>query len=123
LADPGRQAPATPDEEIITAEAPAVESTRTDEERVAQVERELRSGFERLAAIGPAVSVFGSARTPEREPEYELARSVGRALGEAGFSVITGGGPGSMEAANRGGAGGGCPVGGTERRAAARAAN
>jgi uncharacterized protein (TIGR00730 family) len=102
LADPGRRAPATPDEEVIAAEAPAVESTRTDEERVAQVERELRSGFERLAAIGPAVSVFGSARTPEGEPEYELALSVGRALGEAGFSVITGGGPGSMEAANRG---------------------
>jgi uncharacterized protein (TIGR00730 family) len=66
------------------------------------VERELRRGFEGLANIGPAVSVFGSARTPEADPEYALSRAVGRALGEAGFSVITGGGPGAMEAANRG---------------------
>jgi uncharacterized protein (TIGR00725 family) len=48
------------------------------------------------------VSVFGSARTPEGDPYYELARSVGRSLGEAGLTVITGGGPGAMEAANRG---------------------
>ena len=48
------------------------------------------------------MSVFGSARTPEDDPDYELARAVGRSLGEAGFSVITGGGGGAMEAANRG---------------------
>ena len=77
-------------------------STQSEEERLARVERELRTGFERLAEVGPAASVFGSARTAEDDPEYELARSVGRALGEAGFSVITGGGPGAMEAANRG---------------------
>jgi uncharacterized protein (TIGR00730 family) len=79
-----------------------VASTQTEDERIARVERELRAGFEGLADVGPAVSVFGSARTPEDDPDYELARAVGRAVGEAGFSVITGGGPGAMEAVNRG---------------------
>ncbi len=66
------------------------------------MERELRTGFEQLAKVGPAVSVFGSARTSRDDPDYELGRAVGRALGEAGFGVVTGGGGGSMEAANRG---------------------
>jgi hypothetical protein len=79
-----------------------VASTRTDGERIACVEHELATGFERLAGIGPAVSVFGSARTPEDHPEYALARSIARDLGEAGFAVITGGGDGAMAAANRG---------------------
>ena len=52
--------------------------------------------------MGKAVSIFGSARTPESDPEYAQAHEFGRALGEAGFAVITGGGPGIMEAANRG---------------------
>ncbi|MFN2617792.1 MAG: TIGR00730 family Rossman fold protein [Thermoleophilaceae bacterium] len=97
-----QRVPATHDEEIIGAPAPAVAATRSDEERIARVEHELRTGFEALADVAPAVSVFGSARTPEGSPEYELARETGRMLGEAGFSVITGGGPGCMEAANRG---------------------
>jgi len=59
-------------------------------------------GFDRLSAIGPAVSVFGSARTPADHPSYHLLREVGAALGRAGFAVITGGGGGLMEAANRG---------------------
>jgi uncharacterized protein (TIGR00730 family) len=63
---------------------------------------ELERGFEVLRSVRRGVAVFGSARTPEHAPEYELARSVGRALGDAGFCVITGGGPGAMEAANRG---------------------
>jgi uncharacterized protein (TIGR00730 family) len=50
----------------------------------------------------PAVSVFGSARVPEGSPTYERARATGRAFAEAGFAVVTGGGPGAMEAANRG---------------------
>jgi uncharacterized protein (TIGR00730 family) len=63
---------------------------------------ELEHGFEVLSGLRRGVAVFGSARTPEGHPRYELARSIGRALGEADFCVITGGGPGCMEAANRG---------------------
>ncbi len=64
---------------------------------------ELAMGFRELAGLERAVSVFGSARISPGSPEYELARLVGRRLGEAGFAVITGGGPGAMEAAHRGG--------------------
>jgi uncharacterized protein (TIGR00730 family) len=94
--------PATLDEEIIGAERPVVATTQTDAERLARVQHELSTGFAALSGIAPAVSVFGSARTPPGDPRYELAREVGRALGDAGFSIITGGGPGLMEAANRG---------------------
>ncbi len=59
-------------------------------------------GFRALHFVGPCVTVFGSARFPETHPYYELGRSVGRRLAEAGFTVVTGGGPGLMEAANRG---------------------
>jgi uncharacterized protein (TIGR00730 family) len=64
--------------------------------------RELVKGFWRLRRLGPCVTVFGSARTPTDHPWYELGRRVGRQLGEAGFTIMTGGGPGLMEAANRG---------------------
>jgi uncharacterized protein (TIGR00730 family) len=94
--------PATYDEEIIGAERPVVATTQTDAERLARVRHELSTGFAALAGVAPAVSVFGSARTPPGDRRYELARAVGRGLGDAGFSVITGGGPGIMEAANRG---------------------
>jgi uncharacterized protein (TIGR00730 family) len=63
---------------------------------------ELIRGFRALHFVGPCVTVFGSARFTEKHPAYELARSVGRALARAGFTVMTGGGPGLMEAANRG---------------------
>ena len=63
---------------------------------------ELRDGFRALHEVGEAVAVFGSARTPAQHPRYALACEIGRALGRDGFAVITGGGPGSMEAANRG---------------------
>ncbi len=94
--------PRTADEEIISAQLPAVASTRDDAERLARITEEFAMGFEKLAGVGPAVCVFGSARTRAGDPEYELARETGRAIGEAGYAVITGGGPGSMEAANRG---------------------
>jgi uncharacterized protein (TIGR00730 family) len=94
--------PATYDEEIIGAERPVVATTQTDAERLARVQHELSTGFAALTGVAPAVSVFGSARTPPGDRRYELARAVGRGLGDAGFSVITGGGPGIMEAANRG---------------------
>ncbi len=65
-----------------------------------------------MAAVGPAITVFGSARTRSDDPVYELARTIGTRLAEAGYAVITGGGPGTMEAANRGcREGGGLSVG------------
>ena len=73
-----------------------------DAKRIREIATEFALGFDRLAAIGPAVTVFGSARTPPNHPHYELMRAVGAALGRAGFAVITGGGGGVMEAANRG---------------------
>jgi hypothetical protein len=90
------------DEELFAAELPSVASEITDEQRVERMREELATGFERMAGVEQAVAVFGSARTGEGHPTYELARRVGRALGAGGFSVITGGGPGAMEAANRG---------------------
>ena len=69
---------------------------------VREIAAEFAMGFDRLAAIGPAVTVFGSARTPPEHSHYALMREVGAALGRAGFAVITGGGGGVMEAANRG---------------------
>jgi uncharacterized protein (TIGR00730 family) len=94
--------PATSDQELLSAESPRVGAAWSDAERIRRVVGELEMGSSALAGLGPAVSVFGSARTPPGTPAYERARAVGRVLGEAGFAVITGGGPGAMEAANRG---------------------
>jgi uncharacterized protein (TIGR00730 family) len=69
---------------------------------VLRIQSEFVEGFGALAELGPAISVFGSARTPRTDPEYALAEKLGAALVEAGFAVITGGGPGAMEAANKG---------------------
>jgi uncharacterized protein (TIGR00730 family) len=74
----------------------------SDPWRVLRIQAEFVEGFGALAELGPAVSVFGSARTTPDHPTYELGVRVGRALVEAGFAVITGGGPGAMEAANKG---------------------
>ncbi len=70
--------------------------------RVAKIAAEFIHGFRTLHFVGPCVTVFGSARFAEGHPYYDLARDVGRRLAEAGFTVMTGGGPGIMEAANRG---------------------
>jgi uncharacterized protein (TIGR00730 family) len=94
--------PLTPDEELIAADEPAVTSLVTDADRVERMRAELDMGFEAMSGIGPAVSVFGSARTRPGTQEYALGVRLGRKLGEAGFCVITGGGPGAMEAVNRG---------------------
>jgi uncharacterized protein (TIGR00730 family) len=94
--------PRTPDEEIIQAQAPAVASEQDDAGRIARIQDELKRGFDLLRDAGCAVSIFGSARVPEGDPQYELARDVARELSKDGFDVITGGGPGIMEAANRG---------------------
>jgi uncharacterized protein (TIGR00730 family) len=69
---------------------------------IAEVRDELRTGFGALAAVERGVSVFGSARTRPEDPDYELARAVAARLGRDGFAIITGGGAGIMEAANRG---------------------
>jgi uncharacterized protein (TIGR00730 family) len=97
-----QEMPATPDEEIIAADSPAVESILSDPQRLERINREFTLGFERLRDLGPAVCIWGSARTRSGSGEYELARETARAIGEAGFAIITGGGPGAMEAANRG---------------------
>ncbi len=84
----------------------------SDPWRALRILSEFVEGFDALAAIGPAVTVFGSARVAEDSDTYRLAREIGRRLAEAGFAVITGGGPGAMEAANRGcQEGGGLSVG------------
>jgi uncharacterized protein (TIGR00730 family) len=70
--------------------------------RVLRIQAEFIEGFGALAEIGPAISVFGSARVLADEPEYVLAEEIGHLLVEAGFAVVTGGGPGIMEAANKG---------------------
>jgi len=74
----------------------------TDPWRVLRIVSEFVEGFDALARIPPAVSVFGSARIREDDPSYAAARAVGAELAKAGLAVITGGGPGVMEAANRG---------------------
>jgi uncharacterized protein (TIGR00730 family) len=94
--------PRTADEEIIAAQEAAVRSTLTDEDRLERITEELRMGFDALAGIGAAASFFGSARTTPDDPDYALARETARLVGESGLAVITGGGPGIMEAANRG---------------------
>jgi uncharacterized protein (TIGR00730 family) len=83
------------------------------EEHVARIAADFRGGFEAVARIDrPAVTIFGSARTPAGTKPYEQAREVARRFGEAGWAVVTGGGPGVMEAANRGAKeGGGLSVG------------
>ncbi|MBZ0070757.1 MAG: TIGR00730 family Rossman fold protein [Thiohalobacteraceae bacterium] len=70
--------------------------------KIFQIMAEFVEGFERLSSIMPSVSIFGSARTPRDAPEYRLCEDIARALSDAGFSVISGGGGGLMEAANKG---------------------
>jgi uncharacterized protein (TIGR00730 family) len=115
-ADGARERP-TFDEELLTdgsavraqlGDEPA-EVRAADAERVRDIAEELARGFEALARVGPAVTVFGSARTPREHPHYALVREVGACLGRGGYAVITGGGPGLMEAANRGARDAGAP--------------
>ncbi len=90
------------DEELLEAETSAILAELTDAQRLLRIQDELRNGFQALGRIGKAVSVFGSARTPRDDPRYDQARALARRLGEEGFAIITGGGPGIMEAANEG---------------------
>lgn len=82
---------------------PLDDSTLTRESwKIFQIMAEFVEGFERLARIAPSVSLFGSARTPEDSPIYALAEDIARQLSDSGFAVVSGGGPGIMEAANKG---------------------
>jgi uncharacterized protein (TIGR00730 family) len=94
--------PATPDEELLGTKRRAVIAQRTEAERIDRIERDLAAGFAALRDLGPAVTFFGSARVSEDDPRYAAGRDLARRVGEAGFSIISGGGPGLMEAANRG---------------------
>ncbi len=78
------------------------ETLQSDSWRVLRITSEFVSGFDDLADVYPAVSIFGSARTREDNPFYQRAVQTAELLGRAGFAIITGGGPGIMEAANRG---------------------
>jgi uncharacterized protein (TIGR00730 family) len=97
-----------PTEDMMLLRPSAMERSRaaafihTDPWRVMRITGEFVAGFDALAELGPAVSIFGSARTLPDDPHYRHARELGRKLAENGMAVITGGGPGVMEAANLG---------------------
>jgi hypothetical protein len=101
--------PSSSDEELLEAETSAILAELTDAQRLLRIQDELRAGFAQLSHIGKAVSIFGSARTPRDHPRYQAAREMARTLGHAGYAIITGGGPGIMEAANRGAVEAGVP--------------
>ena len=98
----------TEDERLLESVTPP-DFIHTDPWRVFRIMGEFVEGFDTLATIGRAVAVFGSARVDRDDPQYEAARVTARRLAESGFSIITGGGPGIMEAANRGAQEGGRP--------------
>jgi uncharacterized protein (TIGR00730 family) len=91
----------TTDQRLLDNRGPS-DWVHTDPWRVLRIQSEFVEGFGLLAELPAAVSVFGSARTPVDHPEYAAGMRLGHALARAGFAVITGGGPGSMEAVNRG---------------------
>lgn len=98
----GTQIPAqTTDQRLLSGGGDA-DWVHSDPWRVMRIQSEFVEGFGALAEVGSAVSVFGSARTKPDHPDYALAVEVGRLLAEAGYAVMTGGGPGTMEAANAG---------------------
>jgi uncharacterized protein (TIGR00730 family) len=91
----------TTDQRLLDGRGPT-DWVHTDPWRVMRIQAEFVEGFGSLAELGPAISVFGSARTKETAPDYALAQDLGKALVDAGFAVITGGGPGAMAGANKG---------------------
>jgi uncharacterized protein (TIGR00730 family) len=92
----------TDDEVLLRSPEPEDDYKTSDSWRVLRITGEFVNGFDHLATITRGVSIFGSARTHPDDSYYEAARETGRLLGKAGFEIITGGGPGIMEAANRG---------------------
>ena len=101
----------TTDQRLLDSRGPS-DWVHTDPWRVLRIQSEFVEGFGLLAELPAAVSVFGSARTRQDDPEYHVAERIGAALARAGYAVITGGGPGIMEAVNKGcGEAGGVSVG------------
>jgi len=106
------QIPATTSDQRLLSGGDDANWLHGDPWRVMRIQSEFVEGFGALAELGPAVSVFGSARTLPEHPDFALGEEVGRLLAEAGYAVITGGGPGIMSAANKGAAeAGGLSVG------------
>jgi uncharacterized protein (TIGR00730 family) len=100
------------DRRLLERHPPAVDPYEADPWRVLRIQAEFVEGFDALAKVGPAVTFFGSARVKPDDPMYDAARRVADGLARQGFAVITGGGPGLMEAANRGAReGGGLSIG------------
>jgi uncharacterized protein (TIGR00730 family) len=100
------------EDRTLLERTPLPEFLESDPWRVLRIQAEFVEGFDALAAVGPAVTIFGSARVRPPDPMYEAARRLAAAVARRGFAVITGGGPGIMEAANRGARdGGGLSVG------------
>ncbi|UAL31840.1 TIGR00730 family Rossman fold protein [Nocardioides rotundus] len=91
----------TTDQRLLDTRGPS-DWVHTDPWRVMRIQSEFVEGFGALAELGPAIGVFGSARTAPDHPYYAMAEEVGAKLVQAGFAVITGGGPGAMKAANKG---------------------
>ncbi len=91
----------TQDEQLLESPRPD-EFTHTDPWRVFRIMGEFVEGFDELATLTRGIAIFGSARTPPDDPDYKAAQETARLLAHEGFAVITGGGPGIMEAANRG---------------------
>lgn len=94
--------PVTEDEKLLQSGSDRNDFTRTDPWRVMRIMGEFIEGFDNLAHVEKGVSIFGSARTHPDDPQYKNAEEVARLLAEAGFAIITGAGPGIMEAANKG---------------------
>jgi uncharacterized protein (TIGR00730 family) len=108
----GKQIPATTTDQRLLDRRGATDWVHTDPWRVLRIQAEFVEGFGLLAELGPAVSIFGSARTQRGAAEYQTAQRIATGLVRAGYAVITGGGPGIMEAANKGAVeGGGVSVG------------
>jgi hypothetical protein len=97
----GQMTTGTTDQRLLDSRGPS-DWVHTDPWRVMRITSEFVEGFGLLAELPAAVSVFGSARTPKDHPEYAAGVAIGAALARAGYAVITGGGPGAMEAVNRG---------------------
>jgi len=95
-------APVTEDEKLLQQSGPRIDFTRTDPWRVLRIMGEFIEGFDTLASVDKAVTIFGSARIGPDDPHYDAAVEVSRLLAEAGFAIITGAGPGIMEAGNKG---------------------
>jgi uncharacterized protein (TIGR00730 family) len=94
--------PVTEDEKLLQEAGPRLDFTRTDPWRVMRIMGEFIEGFDTLATIEKAVTIFGSARIGPDDPHYDAAVETARLLAEAGFDIITGAGPGIMEAGNKG---------------------